>query len=38
MYRNQIRKREKNSLQYLISRLSTSETNIKIGKEIDYSK
>ena len=35
MYRNQIRKREKNSLQYLRNKIQTTETNIKIGKEIE---
>lgn len=35
MYRNQIRKREKNSLQYLLNKIPTTETNLKIGKEID---
>lgn len=35
MYRNQIRKREKNNLRYLFNRIPTTETNMKIGKEID---
>ena len=35
MYRNQTRKREKNNLRYLFNRITTTETNIKIGKEID---
>ncbi len=35
MYRNQIRKREKNSLQYLLNKIPTTETYIKIGKEIE---
>ncbi len=35
MYRNQIRKREKNNLRCLLYRIPDMETNIKIGKEID---